>query len=48
MKSHYNNNNEKKNNNKKKNQLLGREPTSLGLTGHYVIHYATDTDENRR
>ena len=52
LKSHCNNNNEKKNTlkkkkkKKKKMQLLGREPTTLGLRGYRRNHYATDTDPN--
>ena len=51
LKSHCNNNNEKKKKKnikkkKKKIQLLGREPTSLGLIGHRRNHYATETNAN--
>ena len=47
LKSHCNNNNEKKKKDKKM-QLLGREPTFLGLIGHCQNHYATETDVNYR
>ena len=42
LKSHCNNDNEKKT--LKKMQILGREPTSIGLIGHRRNHYATETD----
>ena len=43
LNSHCNNNNEKK-----MMQLLGREPTSLGLIGNCRNHYSTEIDVNCR
>ena len=53
LKLHCNNNHEYKKHLKKKKksekmQLLGCEPTHLGLIGHRGIHYAMDTDANNR